>query len=367
MKKFFLWLSVLTLTIALVLPFVLGRLLAEAYPSLLQQTLGRPNSPARLDQLDFQAGWFSSDARWLLRAGDITLEIRDHLRHFPLQEAAVMDGRLQTQQLPVELRYRLGLDRNISIDGRLLPGQQGLAVWKQGQWQAELDLKGRKGQATGKLELLLLPRAQAKNLHFSGQWQGPRWQWAVGADTWAQGPVQWNNLLLGLEQDGQALRFKGTSEQVRLQEARCDQLKLQGELLPGQPAFWARLLPLLGPMEQLDWLRFASETLPGLLAANPGLQIHSAELDCGDPVPIRLNLDLRLVNMPPEGILNTRTWLNHLEARGWLEADPARLQRLGLPTELAQTGRVDFQLANGLLSANGQTLPLQGLLPGEHP
>ncbi len=367
MKKFFIWLTVITLTIALVLPFVLGRLLAEAYPSLLQQTLGQPDSPARLDQLDFSAGWFSSDARWLLRVGNQTLELNDHLRHFPLQEKAVLDGKLQSPSLPLELSYRLGLDRNIHLNGRLLPGQQGLAIWKNGQWQAELNPEIWTGHANGKLELLLLPGAQAKNLHFAGQWQGPQWQWAVGADTWAQGPLQWKNALLGLEHHDQQLRFKGKSDQMLFQHTGCKDVKLAGMLLPGQPAYWARLLPLLGPMQQLDWLRFASETLPELLMANPAIHIESATLDCGDNQPLRLQLELQLLHMPPGQILQPTAWLNHLQARGWLEATPERLQRMGLPAEMAQTGRVDFQLANGLLSANGQTLPLQTLLPGVQP
>ncbi len=367
MKKFFLWLSVITLTIALALPFVLGRLLAEAYPSLLQQTLGHPDSPARLDQLDFQAGWFSSEARWLLRIGGETLEWNDHLRHFPLQEKAVLDGKLQTPSLPLKLHYRLGLDRNIHLDGHLQPGQQGLAVWKSGQWQAELNPETWTGHANGRLELVLLPGAQAKNLHFAGQWHGQQWQWVIGADTWAQGPLQWKNALLGLEYGGQHLRFKGKSDQLLLQQTGCESLKLEGTLLPAQPSYWAKLVPLLGQMQQLDWLRFASETLPGLLAANPGLEIGSAQLDCGDSTPIYLNLTLRLHNMPPGRILDTRAWLEHLQGQGWLEAEPARLQRLGLPAELAQTGRVDFQLAGGLLKAAGQTLPLQLLIPGIQP
>ncbi len=367
MKRFLLWLGLATLAIALILPFVLGRLLADAYPTLLQQTLGRAAGPARLDRLDFRAGWFGSEAHWLVKLPAGVLEVDDHIRHFPLQAKAVLDGLLRPRGLPLELRYSLGLDQRVRLQGELQPGRQGLAYWESGRLQANLQPDGTQGRFEGWLDLLLLPAVQIRQLHLAGRWQIDHWQLATALGTLAFGQTEWQELTLGLQGRPQTLQLKLQAESLQRATGQCRHIQAQGRLIPAEPGYWLQLAPLLGRMEQLDWLRFATETLPGLLAANPVVEIEHFRLQCGKWQPVEGRLTLQLLNMPPQQVLQPEAWLSHLDGEGWLQADPNDLQALGLPSHIAGDGRLELHFSSGLVRIAGQTFPLTMLIQGAQP
>ncbi len=366
MKRFLLWLSLITLAVALLLPFALGRLLADAYPSLVQQVLNRPGQPVRLEQLRFRAGWFSSQARWQMAVAGQRVELNDRIRHFPLSPPAVLDGRLRVQDLPIALDYRLGLDRLIRLQGRLEPGQQGLALWQEGRLEAMLDPQLHRAQMEARMALLLLPALQLHNLHLAAEGQAEHWRIAGAADTLAHGPWQWHRPNLGLEQKPGHLTLELAADRLQMHHHRCDNLQLSARLTPANPGLWLKLVPLTRPMHQLDWLKLAT-ALPEWLAAEPLLDVPLIQLRCNDQPQWRAGLRLQLVGMPPDGILDANRWLDRLQGEGWVETTAEQLQAWGLPAPLAETGRVDFTLRDGRLFSQGQSLPLQLLLPDRLP